>query len=356
MRYSATYKKYTLQFINPAGTSRGVYRHKVSYFLFLGGMENRLSGIGECNILSGLSIDDVPGYEEKLREVCEAINSGADPGEIDLHDFPSIAFALETALSDLKNSGSKVLFPSSFTKGESGIVTNGLIWMGSEPEMKQRIAEKLQQGFHTIKMKIGALNWEAEKSLLTALRKEYDSSVITLRVDANGAFNAKNVFGMMDDLAKLEVHSIEQPVAKGNHRLMAEVIKNCEVPVALDEELIGINNKTEKQQLIAFLKPAFLILKPSLLGGFQECNEWIDVAGEHNAGWWATSALESNIGLNAIAQWTAATLKSKSTVPQGLGLGNLYHNNIPSPISLKGETLFYDPSKAWDLSSINRKA
>lgn len=368
MRYTATYKKHTLQFIRPAGTSRGVYHSKVSYFLFLGGMENQSPGIGECNILRGLSIDDVPHYEEKLAEVCAAINTGTAPRDIDLNDFPSIAFALETALLDMQSGGNRILFPSEFTNGNEGIITNGLIWMGSEKEMQQRIEEKLNQGFHTIKMKIGAISWDNEHKLLQSIRKHFDSSKITLRVDANGAFDENNVFGVMEDLAKLDIHSIEQPVDKGNHKLMAEVIHNCEVPVALDEELIGISKAEEKQQLLQFLKPAFLILKPSLLGGLKQCEEWIEIAHEHDAAWWATSALESNIGLNAIAQWTVPLMHASanhastnrhlsprhaSMLPQGLGLGNLYHNNIPSPITLKGEKMYYDTSKSWNLSILN---
>ena len=353
MKFKASYKKYILHFIQPAGTSRGVYREKVSYFLFLGGKDTPYRGVGECNILSGLSIDDVPGYEAKLNELCRAINEGSEPRSFDLSFFPSISFALETALKDFEVKGSKILFPSPFTSGGKGIVTNGLIWMGDEKQMQQRIDEKLAAGFHTLKLKIGAINTEKEIELLRAIRKYYDHTTITLRVDANGAFTEDNIFPLMDELASLQVHSIEQPVAANNHRLMQKVIRTCSVPVALDEELIGVVGNTEQKALIHELHPAYLILKPALLGGIGACEKWIQLAEEYNIGWWATSALESNIGLNAIAQWIAI---KDNQLPQGLGLGNLYRNNIDSPLELRGEKMFYNNNKHWNTREIETNA
>ncbi|PID95211.1 MAG: o-succinylbenzoate synthase [Bacteroidetes bacterium] len=357
MKYTASYKKYRLRFRQPIGTSRGVYTEKINYYLFLGDDVHSGRGVGECNLLSGLSVDDVPEYETQLAACCRQINEGASPDACSVERFPSIAFALETALLDLHHGGEKILFPSAYTRGEEGIITNGLIWMGEEKKMQQRIDDKLARGFHTLKMKIGALNWPQERALLRRIRDRYDASTITLRVDANGAFRRADVFGVMDDLAALDVHSIEQPVEKGNHALMAEVIDKCEVPVALDEELIGICGKAQRKALLEQLNPAFLILKPSLLGGFKQCEEWIALAQAQNRQWWITSALESNIGLNAIAQWSYKILEdhdlTKKMLPQGLGLGDIYQNNLSAPLDLRGEKLYHHPEKSWDMTLIN---
>ena len=340
MKASCT--KHTLQFLKPAGTSRGVYITKDSWFLFLSDGTN--TGIGECSLLKDLSIDDYPDFEEKLKQVCEDINAGKFNFDQPLFDFPAIQFGLETALLDLKNGGRKILFSSNFTEGKTGIVTNGLIWMGNKTEMRKQIARKLELGFSCIKLKIGAIDWGAEKELITQMRHQFKEPELTIRVDANGAFTLEQATKVLSELAKMQVHSIEQPIKAGQWNEMAKLCSNTPTPIALDEELIGIYPFNKKRQLIEIIKPQFIILKPGLLGGFEASDEWIKLAEKNNIGWWATSALESNIGLNAISQWVFT--KGIST-QQGLGTGMLFSNNIDSPLTLHGEKLFYDLNKNW---------
>jgi o-succinylbenzoate synthase len=343
MRISASYKKHTLQFVRPAGTSRGTYLTKDSWFVFLS--RDGITGIGECSLLKGLSIDDHPGFEDQLKSVCRAINQGDFDFDDPLHHFPAIRFGLETAMKDLENGGKRLIFHSDFYERGTGIVTNGLIWMGNQVFMEQQIAEKIEKGFSCIKLKIGALNKETEIGIIKRLRSSFPVGQLTIRVDANGAYQMDEVFPVLDELAKLEVHSIEQPIAQGNWDAMARVCALSPIPVALDEELIGAGPIERKQQLIGSIKPQFLILKPGLLGGFAASDEWVWLAKEHGIGWWATSALESNIGLNAIAQWVAT---KNNPLPQGLGTGMLFSNNIASPLAMSGEKLFYDQLLRWD--------
>ncbi|MGK0413381.1 MAG: o-succinylbenzoate synthase [Polaribacter sp.] len=343
----ANYKKYILNFKNPSGTSRGVLRTKETWFIIL--HANDKIGIGETGLFRGLSIDDVPNYEETLTWVCEHINFGLDFLLKELSEFPSIQFGLEQAFLSLKSKDKFELFPSEFTKGTASININGLIWMGDKQFMKTQIKEKLKSGYSCIKMKIGAIDFDTELELLKAIRNEFSSKEITLRVDANGAFNPKNALEKLQRLSALEIHSIEQPIQQGQIQEMAELCLKTPLPIALDEELIGVFLPEEKKKIIQTIAPQYIILKPSLVGGFAGTKEWINFAEENNTDWWITSALESNIGLNAIAQFTF-TLQNK--LPQGLGTGELFMNNIESPLKVKNGTLQYNPTSNWDLNSI----
>lgn len=345
----ASFKKYTLQFKQASGTSRGVYTTRDSWFIFLS--EGPRTGIGECAPLPDLSIESPKKMSAKLLQVCEEISYFSQfPDE--LNAWPSIRFGLETALADLRNGGQQILFPSAFTRGEQGIPINGLIWMGTPEFMKPQIRAKLDAGFRCIKMKIGALDFETEFSLLKAIRKEFSPEEITLRVDANCAYSYQTAFENLKRLADLQIHSIEQPIATGRWDEMAELCRQSPVPIGLDEELIGITTAKEMQKLMETIRPAYLILKPSLHGGFAGCEKWIELAKKNESGWWITSALESNIGLNAIAQWT---FQQNARAEQGLGTGQLFTNNFDSPLEITGEKLWFRPEKVWNLENLLRE-
>ena len=341
----ASYKKYTLQFKNPSGTSRGILRTKETWFIVL--EENGKTGIGETGLFRGLSIDDIPNYEEKLSWACENIKLGLTDLLAVFIEFPSIQFGLEQAFLSLQSENKFQLFPSEFCKGKESITINGLVWMGDQQFMKKQIQEKLNSGFSCIKMKIGAIDFDAEVALLKTIRKEFSSNEIELRVDANGAFKPKNALEKLKILSELDLHSIEQPIKQGQLQDMALLCEKTPLPIALDEELIGVFSTQEKQEVIKMVKPQFIILKPSLVGGFGGTTEWIDIAKKNNVDWWITSALESNIGLNAIAQFTH-TLKNK--LPQGLGTGGLFTNNFESPLEVKNGTLHYNNSNKWNFN------
>ncbi len=341
----ANYKKYILHFKNPSGTSRGTLRTKETWFIVL--EENGKTGIGETGLFRGLSIDDVSSYEEKLSWACENIKLGLTDLLVLLIEFPSIQFGLEQAFLSLQSENKFQLFPSEFSKGKESIIINGLVWMGDQQFMKSQIQEKLNSGFSCIKMKIGAIDFDAEVALLKTIRKEFSSNEIELRVDANGAFKPKNALEKLKILSELDLHSIEQPIKQGQLQEMALLCEKTPLPIALDEELIGIFSTQEKQEVLKMVKPQFIILKPSLVGGFGGTTEWIDIAKKNNVDWWITSALESNIGLNAIAQFTH-TLKNK--LPQGLGTGGLFTNNFESPLEVKNGTLHYNNSKKWNFN------
>lgn len=345
----ASFKKYTLQFKQPSGTSRGVYTTRDSWFIFISDGTN--TGIGECAPLPDLSIESLKRMSAKLLQICEQIGYFSQFPE-ELNTWPSIRFGLETALLDLRNSGKQELFPSAFTRGEQGIPINGLIWMGTPEFMSQQIRTKLDAGFHCIKMKIGALDFETEFDLLKSVRKEFSSEEITLRVDANCAYSYQTALENLKRLSDLQIHSIEQPIATGRWNEMAELCRQSPVPIALDEELIGITSKEEMRKLAETIRPAYLILKPSLHGGFAGCEQWISAAEKAGSGWWITSALESNIGLNAIAQW-AFHLNAKNE--QGLGTGQLFTNNFDSPLEIKGERLWLRPEKNWNLENLRNQ-
>ncbi|MDT0552523.1 o-succinylbenzoate synthase [Urechidicola vernalis] len=341
----ATFQKYILNFKQASGTSRGVLRTKETFFLIL--RKDEKFGIGECCIFRGLSADDRPDYEDKLQWLCNNIHLERIHLLSELSEFPSIQFGLEQALLSINSEEGFHLFPSKFTKGEVGIPINGLIWMGSESFMQQQIREKLKSGFTTIKMKIGAIDFEAERKLLKSIRKEFNSNEIELRVDANGAFNPENALEKLKRLSELEIHSIEQPIKQGQWASMAKLCAQTPLPIALDEELIGVFDVTKKKELLQIIQPQYIILKPSLIGGFEGSNEWIRISEERNIGWWITSALESNIGLNAISQFT---YNLRVTIPQGLGTGGLFTNNIESPLEVDKGKINYNPSKNWVLN------
>ena len=334
-----------LQFKFPAGTSRGVLLHKPSSFLLL--EKDGFTGIGECSTIPNLSIDPVETYSEKLEEVCCLLNEGVDPDSIDLSLYPSIAFGLETALFDLEVGGSKCLFPSAFTQGETGIPINGLVWMGDKNFMQKQIREKIAAGYHCIKLKVGALDFEMELEIISGIRQQFSPEDIELRLDANGGFTPTDALEKLEKLAAFHIHSIEQPIKQKQFEAMATICQQSPIPIVLDEELIGVRS-ADKEFILEKIKPAYIILKPSLVGGFRQSEEWIRLAEKHNIAWWITSALEANIGLNAIAQWTY-TLNSQ--LPQGLGTGQLYHNNIPSPLAIENARLFYKSGADWDVSS-----
>ena len=341
----ASYKKYILHFKNPSGTSRGTLRTKETWFIVL--EENGKTGIGETGLFRGLSIDDVSSYEEKLSWACENIKLGLTDLLALLIEFPSIQFGLEQAFLSLQSENKFQLFPSEFCKGKESITINGLVWMGDQQFMKSQIQEKLNSGFSCIKMKIGAIDFDAEVALLKSIRKEFSSNEIELRVDANGAFKPKNALEKLKILSELDLHSIEQPIKQGQLQEMALLCEKTPLPIALDEELIGVFSTQEKQEVLKMVKPQFIILKPSLVGGFGGTTEWIDIAKKNNVDWWITSALESNIGLNAIAQFTH-TLKNK--LPQGLGTGGLFTNNFESPLEVENGTLHYNNSNKWNFN------
>ena len=338
---TATYTQFFLNFKQASGTSRGVLTTKETFFLEIS--ENGKKGIGECGLFRGLSFDDVPNYEEKLQWLCENINLDFSYLKKELNLFPSIWFGFEQAILNLKN-GTDLYFPSDFTAGKSSIKINGLIWMGNADFMQKQIEEKLNEGFDCIKLKIG-VDWNTEKEILKKLRAKFPAKQLELRVDANGGFTFEEAEVVLQELADLEIHSIEQPIKAFNKAgseksdggsQMAELCGKTPIPIALDEELIGIIDFEEKKKLLEEIKPQFIILKPSLIGGFSGCNEWISLAENLEIGWWITSALESNIGLNAIAQYT---FTKNSAMPQGLGTGGLFTNNFETRLKLKGDQL-----------------
>lgn len=330
----AEFYKKILQFKRPGGTSRGVLYEKETYILEI--KENGKKGIGECGLFRGLSYDDVPEYEEKLKWLCENINEDSEFLKKELLHFPSIWFGYEQAVLNLKH-GKGLYFPSEFTNGEKFIKINGLIWMGNVDFMQEQIVEKLEKGFTCIKLKIG-VDWNSEKEILKKLRQEFPKNILELRVDANGGFSFNEAKIVLQELADLHIHSIEQPIKAGNWQKITELCKETSTPIALDEELIGIVDFEEKKNLLETIKPQYIILKPSLVGGISGSDEWIFLAENLGIGWWITSALESNIGLNAIAQYT---FTKQNSMPQGLGTGTLYTNNFESSLELKGEKLYY---------------
>tara|TARA_R110000850_G_C9996309_1_gene468334 strand:- start:64642 stop:65676 length:1035 start_codon:yes stop_codon:yes gene_type:complete len=339
----ASYKKHLLHFKKPGGTSRGVLHTKETWFLEIG--DKNRKGVGECGLLRGLSIDDRPDYEEKLQWVCDNIDLGEEALYESLTEFPSIQAGLETAFLSLKAKNPFIIFPSEFTDGKAQIPINGLVWMGDKEFMHTQIREKIDAGFKCIKMKIGAIDFDTELELLTSIRKEFSSEEIELRVDANGAFAPTEALEKLKQLSALELHSIEQPIKAGQWEAMASLCEKTPLPIALDEELIGVFELEEKKVLLQTIKPQYIILKPSLIGGFRGSDSWIGLAEEQGCGWWITSALESNIGLNAIAQYT---FTKNNPMPQGLGTGSLYTNNITSPLEVKGQYLSYNPSLEWN--------
>lgn len=344
---TVSYSKHILKFKRPGGTSRGVLNTKETFILEIFD-DLKKKGIGECGLFRGLSYDDVPEYEEKLKWLCENINEDYEFLKKELLHFPSIWFGYEQAMLNLKH-GSDIYFSSEFTEEKKSIKINGLIWMGNVDFMQEQISEKLEKGFDCIKLKIG-VNWNSEKEILKQLRRKFPKEKLELRVDANGGFSFEEAEIVLQELADLEIHSIEQPIkAVGNpqssilnprssENKMAELCKETPTPIALDEELIGIVDFEEKKKLLEAIKPQYIILKPSLIGGISGSDEWISLAENIGIGWWITSALESNIGLNAIAQYT---FSKNPKIPQGLGTGALFTNNFESKLYLEGDQLWH---------------
>ena len=340
----ASFKKHILNFKRPSGTSRGILKTKVTYFLILKNEEG--FGVGECGLLPGLSIDDRPDYESKLEWICENISLGEKSLYESLEKFPSLQIGIETAFKSIQSQNPFEIFPSAFTLGNASIPINGLVWMGDKNFMKHQISEKLKEGFTCIKMKIGAIEFKTELELLKSLRKEFSPSEVEVRVDANGAFSSQEALEKLKILSDLHLHSIEQPIKQGQIQEMARLCEETPLDIALDEELIGIFSEEKKKELLNTIKPQFIILKPSLIGGFQGSDVWIHLAEKQGMGWWITSALESNVGLNAISQYT---FLKNSKLPQGLGTGSLYTNNIESPLDVRRGMLGYNTDIPWDL-------
>ena len=330
-----------LHFKQPAGTSRGVYTTRNVWYILLTDTQNPLLyGIGECAPLPALSCDDVPEYENVLKETCRRLEENDLTLLRNLEDYPSIRFGVETALAHFQTQ-SLQLWHTPFSQGKEGIPINGLIWMGNFDEMYQRIEEKMQQGFRCIKLKIGAIDFDKELKLLSHIRKHFSPEQIELRVDANGAFSPTDALEKLKRLSEYQLHSIEQPIRAGQWEEMAKLCDSPPFPIALDEELIGINRHSQKVELLDTIRPQYIILKPSLHGGISGSKEWIDLATKRGIGYWITSALESNIGLNAIAQWTATL---RPTLPQGLGTGLLFTDNIDYPLHIEGDCLWFAPN------------
>lgn len=371
--YKIEISERTLHFKQPAGTSRGVYTTRHSYYLTLTSDElPGVEGVGECATLPDLSCDAKPEYEMTLRQVCQMVEQmGRIPYDM-IRAYPSITFGLETAFASffdaakkfleivptegassssemLKQKGVSVpagmenlteLFDSPFGRGEEGITINGLVWMGTYEEMLARLEEKLQAGFHCVKLKIGAIDFFKELDLIKCIRDVYTKEQVELRVDANGGFLPENAMSQLEALAKYDIHSIEQPIKQHQWPKMAQLCRETPLPIALDEELIGVNVRSMKQALLDTVCPQYIILKPSLHGGIYGCNEWIELANQRGIGSWITSALESNIGLNAIAHYAAKVYGSDVKMPQGLGTGQLFTDNIPMPLEIRGDKLF----------------
>ncbi|MBR2035044.1 MAG: o-succinylbenzoate synthase [Prevotella sp.] len=365
----------TFHFRQPAGTSRGVYTERKSWMIEL--TDGQHTGIGECAPLPGLSCDDIPEYEKTLRVLCDKFEQ---EGQIDynvMRPYPSILFGLETALSSLnaqrssllRSSGVQecrsednsflskeraggeafplgeamrglILFNNAFTRGERGIPINGLVWMGSYEEMMKRIDEKIGQGYRCIKLKIGAIDFEQELDMVRSIRERFSAKELQIRLDANGGFSFDEALYKLELLSQYSIHSIEQPIKAKQWAFMAELCRESPLPIALDEELIGVNMPEMKRHVLNIIKPAHIVLKPSLHGGMQGCREWIDIARDMGIGSWITSALESNIGLNAIAQFTADVYGDNITMPQGLGTGQLFTDNIDLPLEIRDNALW----------------
>lgn len=352
MKFTTRLEQIALDFKFEAGTSRGVLKQKQSWFILISDRENpQHIGIGECGPLPGLS----PEYGKDIDKLLLQYGIGIEDLTLESikehiskipSQFPAIKFAIETALLDLRAGGKRVLFPSTFTENNASIKINGLVWMGDQEFMWSQIVKLVEKGYKSIKMKIGAKDFDSERKFIEKFRQEYPSSEYELRLDANGAFEADVALERLYALSQFDIHSIEQPIRQGQINELAHICAESPIPIALDEELIGKSSIEEKQYLIEKVNPDYLILKPTLLGGLNSTKEWLEIAESSNIKWWLTSMLESNIGLNAIAQFVATL---NSSLPQGLGTGQLFNNNIPSPLYLEGPYMKYGSHNAWEL-------
>lgn len=339
------YAPYMLHFRQPAGTSRGILTQKPTCFIKLYD-ENEPSrfGIGEAALFPGLSQETGNRFGAKMIELLANVALGRPT---DLSEVSSIAYGFEQAIKDFASGGKGIYFQSPFTQGNSSITINGLVWMGDFEKMISRIEDKVAQGFKCIKLKVGAIDWQQELDMVRFVRESFPSKQLELRLDANGGFTSDNALERIDLLSRYDIHSIEQPIKPDNPEEMREICRCSQIPVALDESLIGVYSTDQKERLLDETSPAYIILKPALCGGFSGAEEWIEIAGQRNIGWWATSALESNVGLNALAQWIA---RINPKMPQGLGTGALFTDNFETPIYLEGEQLHYNPDKPLDKS------
>jgi o-succinylbenzoate synthase len=342
---TAQFYKHRLQFKQASGTSRGVLKTKDSWFIVIN--DGTTTGIGECGLLKGLSVDDREDYEYTLNWVCNNIELGLKKLYDKLEEFPSIQFGVEMAFKSLYATHNFKLFPSNFTNGNDSIPINGLVWMGEKAFMKSQIEAKIKEGFKCIKLKIGAIDFQSEIDLLTYIRSQFSENDIEIRVDANGAFSPKDALEKLKVLSEFKLHSIEQPIKQGQWQEMARLCEKTPLDIALDEELIGVYKTKNKTKLLNTIKPQYIILKPSLIGGFKGSESWISLAKSQQIGWWITSALESNVGLNAISQFT---YDLDTNMYQGLGTGGLYTNNFESPLYIKKGHIHYDPNLNWNVS------
>lgn len=347
----AQYSKHILEFINPAGTSRGVLRTKESYFIRVVDDSGLVIAIGECGILRGLSYDDKPEYERILEKSVSKFNNGdsIDLVKLDLIEYPSLRFAWEQVEKGLSNQNLYMHFENDFYSGKKGIEINGLIWMGDYQSMSQQIEAKIEMGFSCLKLKIGAIQFEEEIDLIRKIRNRFSKDDLEIRLDANGAFASENALDFLQQLSQSDIHSVEQPIKPGNWSSMSSICANSSIPIALDEELIGIHSPEVRSEMVNTIRPQYLIFKPSFLGGFEATNEWIELCDSLKIDYWITSALESNIGLNAIAQYA---YEKNISIPQGLGTGSLYSNNITSPLEIRGSSIWYNPDLKWDVSML----
>jgi len=336
------FRKHRLFFKTPGGTSRGTLSHKDSWFIIL--EDQGKLGVGECSIIEGLSPETPSQVEGAMIQIGREIHLGFEELYSKFSHMPAIQFALEMAFRGLKSNDPFVLFDNFFTNSTNQIHINGLVWMGDPDFMRQQIDEKLSMGFECIKLKIGALDFDLECSLISDLRQRFDASNLQIRVDANGAFSSKDAMRKLDRLAMYDIHSIEQPIAVNQWKDMEALCKSSPIPIALDEELIGRTTDQQKKSLLENIRPQYLVLKPSLIGGWRGADRWVSLAEDFGIDWWVTSALESNVGLNAIAQWCA---QKNASLPQGLGTGQLFTNNIDSPLYIEGSFLGYNPKGEW---------
>jgi o-succinylbenzoate synthase len=344
MALKASLSKHQLLFKKPATTSRGSYKHRTIWLLKVWNpLFPDTFGLGECAPLTGLSIDDIPEYEDKLKDLVQAINKGKNIENFDFKLFPSIKFGIETALLDLRNGGKQHIFMNFYTIGKQGIPINGLVWMSSLKEMKEEAIEKIESGFECIKIKIGAHDFEKECELLASIRKHKKGKNTILRLDANGAFTPKNALEKLNILSQYNIHSIEQPIKPKQTKELKKLCIESPIPIALDEELIGINDPEEMKDLLTFVQPQYIVLKPNLVGGFIQSDEWIKAAESLKIGWWLTSALESNVGLNAIAQYAAS---KHNTQHSGLGTGKLFEDNFTPYTKIINGFLWRDMGQA----------
>jgi O-succinylbenzoate synthase len=353
-----TYSRRDLRFNFPARTSRGALTTHTAYFLHLHEGVTPAAGapvgLGEAAPLAGLSPDFSPDFEAQVAGVCQQFNeakfsafSAAQVPALIGPDLPALRFALETAALDYARGGTRQLYDNAFARGQQGIPINGLVWMGDAAFMRQQIKQKLTAGFSCLKLKIGSLDFATELDLLAEIRAVAGPADLTLRVDANGAFSPEEAPARLDALSQFAIHSIEQPIRAGQPAALAGLCQTSPIPVALDEELIGVTDPRAQELLLDTVRPAYIVLKPTLLGGHAATRHWIALAQARRIGWWLTSALESNVGLNAVAQLTGEY--ELANFAQGLGTGQLYHNNIAAPLDINQGKLYFAPEQSWEM-------